>query len=357
MSKRKDHLKALFGGAPVPGDEAAPSPMAKPAPAPETKAVPRSAASETSRTASGAVKAMGLSLSSMSREVEDARALKDALAKGERVVEIDPNLIDPSLVRDRLSREDDGDEEFSALVESVRENGQQVPVLLRPHPTANGRYQVAYGHRRVRAAARLARPVQAIVRALDDNQLVLAQGKENTERRNLSFIERAFFAAALIRHGFERGVVQRALSLHKAEMTRFLQVADAVPAQIAGAIGPAPKAGRPRWMLLADFLQDDAAIVIAQDVIHSDAFRAASSDERFGMLFERLAKREERKAGVKGKASKPTLVADRKGRPLAHVISGKKPRMEFDEKVRPGFADYVAALLPELAERFEKERG
>ena len=238
MSKRKDHLKALFGGA---GEGEAPSPSHKPQPAqakpaqsnsaqsnptqsaPEARLAAKlapSGADAPARSSSGAVKAMGLSLSSMTREVEDARAIRESLAKGERVIEVEPHLIDPSIVRDRLSLEDDGDEDFSALVDSVRENGQQVPVLLRPHPTENGRFQVAYGHRRVRAANRLKRPVQAIVRTLSDDDLVLAQGKENTERRNLSFIERAFFADALMRHGFDRSVVQRALSL---QVLKFLE--------------------------------------------------------------------------------------------------------------------------------------
>uniref|UniRef100_UPI0025FFF6A3 plasmid partitioning protein RepB n=1 Tax=uncultured Nitratireductor sp. TaxID=520953 RepID=UPI0025FFF6A3 len=343
MSKRKDHLKALFGGS---GEGDAPSPSPTPAPqAPETKSAPVPTKTEAPRSSSGAVKAMGLSLSSMSREVEDARAIRESLAKGERIVEIDPDLIDPSLVRDRLSREDDGDEDFNALVESMRENGQQVPVLLRPHPTKNDRFQVAYGHRRVRAAGRLKRPVQAIVRTLNDDELVLAQGKENTERRNLSFIERAFFADGLMRHGFDRGVVQRSLSLHKAEMTRLLQVAEAVPVHIASAIGPAPKAGRPRWMALAEFLKREAAVVIAQDEITSVAFRAADSDERFRRLYERLARRAATKAR---KADKVRAVADSKGRPLAKITLGATPRLDFDEKTRPGFADYVATLLPEL---------
>lgn len=350
MSKRKDHLKALFGGGPMEGE--APSPQTTPS-APESKPAPKPAANEAPRSASGAVKAMGLSLSSMTREVEDARALKESLAKGERVIPVDPGLIDPSLVRDRLSREDDGDEDFAALMESVRESGQQVPVLLRPHPTADGRFQVAYGHRRVRAAARLKQPVQAIIRTLSDDELVLAQGKENTERRNLSFIERAFFAAALMRHGFERGVVQRALSLHKAEMTRLLQVAEAVPAQIAIAIGPAPKAGRPRWMALAEFFKHDTAIVIAEDLIHTDDFKDAESDVRFRMLHERLARRSAKKAD----GGKSRAIADTNGRPLAKITLGAKPRLDFDEASRPGFAGFLADLLPELAEQFDKDRA
>ncbi len=168
---------------------------------------------------------MGLSLSGISRELEDARRLKESFEGSERVVELDPALVESSFIEDRLSYESGLDESFEELVESIRLNGQQVPILVRPHPDKQGSYQTAYGHRRLRAAARVGKSVQAIVRDLTDMQLVLAQGKENTERRDLSFIERAFFARNLVERGFERGLVQDALSLDKAEMSRFLQVA------------------------------------------------------------------------------------------------------------------------------------
>ena len=154
-------------------------------------------------------------------------------------------------------------------------------MLVRPHPEAPGRYQTAYGHRRIRAAARLGLPVRAIVRELTDGELVLAQGKENTERRDLSFIERALFAKALAERGFERAIVQDALSLHKSEVARLLQVAEAVPRHVAAAIGPAPKAGRPRWMALAELLKSDAGRCRAEDEIGTPRFLEADSDRRF----------------------------------------------------------------------------
>ena len=97
-------------------------------------------------------------------------------------------------------------------------------------PRGRERYQVAYGHRRREAAAELGVAVKAIVRAMSDTELVVAQGKENAERRNLSFIERALFAAHLESRGFDRATLNAALGVHTAEMTRLLAVAAAVPA-------------------------------------------------------------------------------------------------------------------------------
>ncbi|MGO4611618.1 ParB/RepB/Spo0J family partition protein, partial [Variovorax sp. 2RAF20] len=76
--------------------------------------------------------------------------------------------------------------QLNELVEQIREHGQQVPILVRPHPQAKGRYQVAYGHRRLAAAKKLGLSVRAVVRDLTDDQLVVSQGQENSARTNLS---------------------------------------------------------------------------------------------------------------------------------------------------------------------------
>lgn len=349
MNKRRDHLKALFGGGPLPG-EAQPSPPR----APETKSLAPAPRTGPTRSASGAVKAMGLTLDSMTREIDEARAIRESLAKGEHVVEIDPALIDPAPVRDRLSSEEAGDEDFETLVESIRDSGQQVPVLLRPHPEVQGRYQVAYGHRRVRAAARLGLAVRAVIRDLADDELILAQGKENSERRNLSFIERAYFAHSLIHRGFDRALVQRALSVHKADVTRLLAVAQSVPSVVVQGIGPAPKAGRERWMALAEYLKREGAAMVAIDIATSESFRQLPSDERFRTLFERVA-RLSRKSPARKMQKRE--IADERGRVLARLSEGRRPKLEFDEKTEPGLARYIAERLPELAARFAEERA
>ncbi|PSJ51332.1 plasmid partitioning protein RepB [Pseudaminobacter soli (ex Li et al. 2025)] len=341
-SNRKDQLKALFGM------EQAPAPAARPEQPP---AAPQAVtAPEKTRSSSGAVKAMGLSLGGLSRELDDARRLKESLEAGERIVELDPALVDASFISDRLSFDDQHDPDFTALVESIKASGQQVPVLVRPHPEKPGRFQAAYGHRRLRAVLRLGLPLRAIVRNLTDAELVLAQGKENNERRNLSFIERALFAHALIKHGFERSTVQEALSLHKADMTRFLQVAEALPFQIAQAIGPAPKAGRARWMELSELLKSDAAQAKAAEEVTSDRFRGADSDARFALLFNRLA--------LKPKSEAPaTEIRDGRGRIFARLGNlSKTPRLELTAAPN-GFAEFLGEELPALLERFvERQR-
>ena len=340
-SRRRDALKTFFDANPMAG-KAEDADGRDPAEASDAGAA-------RVRPTSGAVKAIGLSLAGLAGELDDARALRRELDRSGRLVSLDPALIDAAFVTDRLSRDEEGDGAFAALVDSMRENGQQVPVLVRPHPDTPGRYQTAYGHRRIRAAARLGVPVRAILRELTDAELVLAQGKENTERRDLSFIERALFAKALTDRGFERMIVQDALSLHKSEIARLLQVAEAVPRHVAAAIGPAPKAGRPRWMALAEMLKSDAGRYGAQDEICSTRFREADSDRRFKLLFDRLSKR--------AVAAKALEVKDGSGQPIARMPrSGARPRIDFVGSAALEFADFVAGELPGLIERFEVAR-
>ncbi|HUJ83954.1 MAG TPA: plasmid partitioning protein RepB, partial [Candidatus Acidoferrales bacterium] len=229
MTKRRDALNAMLKAVTVP-------------PASEDRPVRQSGVS-------GSLKAMGLSLKSLSEEADEARALKAQLAAGERVVNLDPNLVDPSFIRDRLG-EPEG-EAFEAFKASLAADGQQVPILVRPAPNADGRYQAAYGHRRLAALRALGQPIKAIVRELTDEQLILAQGKENTDRRDLSFIERALFAARLEDRGFPRTSLIAALSLQKGNLSTMISVVRSIPEELIVAIGPAPKVGRPRWEQLA----------------------------------------------------------------------------------------------------------
>ena len=292
---RKNSLNALFGGDVSLSPAAPPEAGEGEGRAPETKSMeippatgqgtsaPLTGANPPGRTSSGAVKAMGLSLSSIAKEAEEARTLREALSQGETIIALDPGKIDISFVTDRLSDEERDDPEFLQLVESIRESGQQVPILVRPFASGEDRYQVAYGHRRLKAARRLGQPVRAIVKALSDDELVLAQGKENAERRNLSFIERALFAQTLVARGFDRKLVGDALGVDKTELSRLLQVADGIPPRVARAIGPAPKIGRPRWMALAELFANDngAQAAKAEDEIAGDAFRETDTDSRF----------------------------------------------------------------------------
>jgi ParB family chromosome partitioning protein len=229
----------------------------------------------------------------------------------------------------------------------MREAGQLVPILVRPHPDAPGRYQIAYGHRRRDAAAELGRKVRAVVRTLTDAELVVAQGKENAERRNLSFIERALFAAHLEARGFDRRTLNAALGVHSAEMSRLLAVAAAVPARVIHAIGPAPKAGRPRWMELAANLEHVGADAVMDEVLKRTDFHSLGTDGRFDAVFSALRGTAERDAAE--------VILNARGEAVIRIEhTARGLRFSVEARFAPDLGSFVHRALPELVRRYDQ---
>jgi ParB family chromosome partitioning protein len=284
----------------------------------------------------------------LDRMAEESRTLQQALATGAAVVELDPECIDVSFIRDRLSSPDD--HEFQVLKESLRSHGQEVPILVRPHPTRGGAYQAAYGHRRLKAAQDLGIKIKAVVRNLDDRQLIIAQGIENTARRDLSFIERALFAKSLEDSGHDRSVIMAALSTEKTELSKMISVARALPEALVREIGPAPKAGRRRWLQLAELLRSRKSLARVETAL-SDPNSPADSDARF---LRALAA-----ATDKSSATDRAEVWKRPdGAALARISRDAKATIvRFDEKAEPDFGAYVIERLSDLYEEFRTRRA
>jgi ParB family transcriptional regulator, chromosome partitioning protein len=330
---RKDTLRTLLGSSKqAPKNEVAPSSSAA------------IADQAPLRIGSGAVRAMGLSLQKLTAEADQGRALQAQLEAGSYIVDLEPDLIDPSFVADRLSPADD--DAFRDLVESIGTHGQQVPILARPHPEQPGRYQLAYGHRRLRAVAVLKKKIRAVIRNMTDAELVIAQGKENLERRDLSFIERALFAKSLEDRGFERATIMAALAIHKAEMTRFITVARSVPVDIIQAIGPAPKAGRPRWMMLAHHLKAKHAGRTLERLFTDSSFKSTDSDSRFVRVLAALDP-------MPMKSIKSNTWRNCRGQPVIRIeYSATTTRLAIDEKLAPEFGAFVVEKLSNLYDDF-----
>ncbi len=317
------------------------------------------------RVRSGAIGAMGASLQKMGDEAREVEALRATLLAAEQVLELDPGLIDPAPVSDRLMLENDP--ASATLQASIAESGQQVPVLVRLHPARPGRYQVAYGHRRIRACAALGRPVKAVIRALSDAELAVAQGQENLARRDLSFIEKALFAQGLEQAQLDRATIIQALATDKADLSRYLGVARAIPLELARAIGPAPKAGRARWLALSDALARALAKPAPADrpghlparieaTLEKAAFQSAESDARFSQV---LAALQAHGAAAAPAADAPAvLVSAPDGKSIiAMEARGNRMLIALNEAEAPGFAAHLASRLPELYRLWHQGRG
>lgn len=326
MSKRTDAIRAMFT-----------QPVGEPLSADNRP-------TEVRRVSAGAVRAMQSTFSDIERENEELRA---KLEGGATFLEVAPDLIDPSPFADRFEQADDP--AFEVLRQSIEERGQEIPVLLRVHPGAPGRYQTAYGHRRVRAARSLGRSVKALVRPLSDDELVMAQGVENSAREDLSFIERAVFALKLEEGGRSRLVIQQALAVDKAEASKLISVAKAAPREFIRAIGKAPKVGRPRWLEFIEALKDDAARMRAIAAIGADDFSRMDSDERFAYALAAAQRKSvaptAQPAGVRLVDSCGALIGEMRA-------SNRNIRLALAQPAAPAFAAFLSDRLPDLYEEF-----
>lgn len=265
--------------------------------------------------------------------------------KSQSVAELDPDFIEPSFVTDRLQS---SAEDHALLVAQIREHGQHVPILVRPHPEKSGWYQIAYGHRRVRALAELGRKVRAVVKPLTDAQLVVAQGQENSARTDLSFMEKALFAAKLEDGGFNRETIMAALSVDKTGLSRLISATVKVPREIIESIGPAPKAGRDRWLGLAEKLCHQGALNVARAKISEPEFTEAGSDERFNKLFGALSQN-------KPRAAQPTVWKSSDGKAVAQIKQDERNvTLVVDQKIAPDFGAYLIKALPEIYAAFKR---
>jgi ParB family chromosome partitioning protein len=322
MNKRTDRIRSLFAQAPAAALSA------------DNKE------RDTPRVSSGSVRAVKDTLSTIERENED---LRRQLNLGSGIVEIDPSQIESAPISDRISVTDDPS--FQELLQSISERGQEIPILVRPHPERMGHFQVCYGHRRVAAAQELRRPVKAIVRPLSDDQLVIAQGLENSARENLSFIERAMFSLRLENAGYSRAVIQEALAIDRAEASKLVAVARSIPEDLVRAIGKAPRIGRGRWQAFAELLTDVATVAKLRDRIRDAAFQALSSDDRFAALVSHAS-------GPTAPANEPSAsIKSADGIEIAQVRStAREAQIRIAREDGEGFAGYVISQLPKLFE-------
>ena len=255
MSKRSDTIRSLFAQPPSPvlsADNNLPEPR---------------------RVASGAVRSMKETFSEIERENEILRA---RFAGGEQVVEIDADLIDPSPFADRFAQEDDPS--FESLNNRLPNAARKFPSCFAPTRQRRAATRPPLGTAASARRASWVGPVKSIVRELSDDELIIAQGLENSAREDLSFIERAVFALRLEVAGRSRAVIQQALTIDRAEASKLISVAKAVPEDLILAIGKATRIGRGRWQEFAEVLSD---------TFHHDRVRVAASSPRFAKATRR----------------------------------------------------------------------
>jgi ParB family chromosome partitioning protein len=138
-----------------------------------------------------------------------------------RAVGVD--LLDPSPYQPRVDMPEDG---LMELAESIRAQGILQPILVRPHPSDPGRYQIIAGERRWRASGLAGlHEVPVFVRDLSDSDAAAAALVENLQRQDLNPIEEAEGLRRLIDDfGFTHEAMGHAISKSRSHITNMLRL-------------------------------------------------------------------------------------------------------------------------------------
>jgi ParB family chromosome partitioning protein len=176
---------------------------------------------------------LGRGLSALLGENDAPKAAAAGEPSGPREIPIELIARNPDQPR-RLFAE----AEIEELAASIREKGVLQPVLVRPAPGGEGQYQLVAGERRWRAAQKAGlRALPALVRELDDLQVLEIAIVENVQRADLNPVEEALgYRALMDRFGRTQEAVAQVVGKsrpHVANALRLLNLPAEVQAMLA----------------------------------------------------------------------------------------------------------------------------
>ena len=138
------------------------------------------------------------------------------------------DLLEPNPYQPRMTTAPEALEELAA---SIRSRGILQPLMVRPHPTADGRFRIIAGERRWKAAALAGlHEVPAVVREMSDTDAAIAALIENLQREDLNPMEEAEAYSRLVD---ELGVTQEklgeALGKSRSHITNMMRLLNLPP--------------------------------------------------------------------------------------------------------------------------------
>jgi ParB family chromosome partitioning protein len=126
-----------------------------------------------------------------------------------------------------------GETELEELAQSLRTKGVIQPLLVRPSPRISGEFEIVAGERRWRAAQRAGlRELPAVVRPLDDSEVLQIAIIENVQRADLNAVEEALAYRALIdQYGHTQDEVAEAVGKSRSHVANTLRLLG-LPAEV-----------------------------------------------------------------------------------------------------------------------------
>jgi len=176
----------------------------------------------------------------------DAARPSEPSTAGVRQIPID--LLEPGPFQPRGAMDQTA---LAELADSIRSRGILQPLLVRPHPEADGRFQIIAGERRWRAAAIAGlHEAPALVRTLPDNEAMAAALVENLQRQDLNPIEEAEgYSRLLEEFRMTHAALSEAVGKSRAHVTNTLRLLN-LPGPVQDAVrSGAVSAGHARALL------------------------------------------------------------------------------------------------------------
>ena len=261
--------------------------------------------------------------------------------------EIDVDQIQDSRIQDRI----DVTEDLDSLVDSIRENGQQIPIVVRV-VQGDKAYEIVVGRRRLAATQRLGRAkIKAFVSKMDDREAFVAQGIENSARLETSYIERARAAAQGIEAGYEQKDIAEFLNISRTLINFMVKTYKAVGEDLVKAIGPARGVGRRNWdKLIAEMERNGISRKAALRLVDETQI---NSVDRFHDLLRTV------QAGDKRRSSPPAPPLARRDFLEGRVSTTRKPQqlvIKTRKDAPPDLLDRIAAQIEATVKTFEETR-
>jgi ParB family transcriptional regulator, chromosome partitioning protein len=205
----------------------------------------------------------------------------------------------------------------AALIDSIRANGQRIPVLgRRGGPPGEASVEIIYGARRLFAAQYLCIELLVDVRDLDDRAALIAMDIENRVRADISPYERGMSYRSWLSAGYfsSQADLAQGLGVSEAQVSRLLRYAE-LPAAVVGAF-ESPAAIKEQWAVtLAKRCQDPTTRQLtvrrARESAHSQSHSTAQA------VYAALVSDGPR--SVAESRSRDQVVADFAGKPLARI--------------------------------------
>lgn len=270
-------------------------------------------------------------------------AVRSAAAEERMYRNLSVDLIDPSPIRDRI----DLTENLEELRRSLSEEGQQIPILVRPK-SGTDRFEIVTGRRRLQATRDLGRTsIQAFIRPMTDEEAFVAQGVENNARLETSFIERARTILSALEAGFSQTQVEKFLGVDQTMISRMKSIYTGLGEDLVLAIGPARGIGRRKWDRLLSLIRADGRA--PSDLAAEVPTDIPDSAERFDAFLEHLSQATPPAPPRKPRQSTPT---PDNSKPISTTRKADRLTIKTGDSIPPGFLEFVEACLPGLLHQY-----